>query len=223
MEHWRFFVAILILLLLLRPVHEYFTENDVNILERRIDGVESRTVALNNMYDSDKILDISNTIVGFDTTLKTLTDIKIEQKIAELHTKLNLLGTVQTDSSPSFQSTNPPPISLPLTSSTNYVAFTFTLPVGTWLVTANIVYIPTQISSLTTVDPAIGVAINPLPNTNSIPDINSIEFPRTVGRYSRFSVSTTIKVTNASTNQTVSIYGGNGKVQVTMKSTRIGF
>ena len=219
MEHWRFFIAILLLLILMRPVHEFFTENDANILDRRIDGVESTLDDLINMYDSDKILDISNAIIGFDTQLAQLTNIQIETKLAELNAKLALLGTVQTNTTtlnPNTNSTHMP------------VSYTFKLPVGTWRVTANIVYISADFYSSTAFDAQIGVAINPRPYNNvsgydSIQGFDHIEFPRTVGKYSRFSVSATIKVTDATTNQTLSIYDGNGTAYITIISTKIGF
>ena len=219
MEHWHFFIAILILLLLLRPVHEFFTEDDANVLDRRIGRVEPKTAILKSIYESNKILDISNAIIGFDTRIKKITDIKIRTKLADLNTKLALLGTVQTNTTtlnPNTNSTRMP------------VSYTFKLPVGTWRVTANIVYISADFYSSTAFDAQIGVAINPRPYNNvsgydSIQGFDHIEFPRTVGKYSRFSVSATIKVTDATTNQTLSIYDGNGIAYITIISTRIGF
>jgi hypothetical protein len=220
MEHWRFFVAILLLFILLRPVHEYFTENDMNIYDKRINISENKIDALNNVYDATRLLDISKNIMDLSSNITYLTELQIATQIATINTKIEKLGTVQTDASPAIDSNNA--ITLPRISSNNYVAYTFNLPVGTWLVTAHIVYISNQINSPTTVDPTIGVAFNPLPNTNSIPNINGITFPRTIGRWSRFSLSSTIKVTNTSTQQNISIYDGSGKVQVTVISTLIG-
>ena len=218
MEHWRFFVAILLLFILLLPIHEYFTENDANIFNQRISGLEDRTDSLNNVYDSNKLLDISKNITDVSLNITYLNNLQIETKLSDINTKINKLGTVMTFASPDLTTTTV--LTLPRTASNNYVAYTFTLPVGKWLVTANIVYAPTQLSSITTVDTAIGVAINP--SSPAIPDFNSISFPRTKDRYSRFSVSATITVTNATTPQNISIYEGAGKVKVTVICTQIG-
>ena len=230
MEHWRFFVAILLLLILLRPVHEYFTENDANIFGQRISTSEYRIDAINNVYDATRLLDISKNITDLSSNLTYLTELQIATKIALINTNLAKLGTVQTNATPKADSTvvseQPNIITLPRSAANNYVAYSFTLPVGIWFVTANIVYVSTNRDSPITTDPYISVAINPLPNTTptSVPSTNSITFPRTPGgRYSRFNVSATIVVTNATTTQNVSIYDGNGKVQVTVISTQIGF
>ena len=41
MEHWRFFVAILLLFILLRPVHEYFTEEQ---------SIYGRAIVIDNWF-----------------------------------------------------------------------------------------------------------------------------------------------------------------------------
>jgi hypothetical protein len=205
----------------MRPVHEYFTENDMNIYDQRINVSENKIAALNNVYDSTSLLDISKNIIDLSSNLTYLTNLQIATKLNEINTKIDQLGTVQTTST------------ITLTANTNSkqipVSYKFTLPVGTWLVIAHIVYISNQGNTSPTItDSQIGVAINPKPydnitGYNSIRDFQHVEFPRTGGRYTRFSVSATIKVTNPSTEQNVSIYDGDGTVKVTVISTLIGF
>jgi len=165
------------------------------------------------------MLDISNAIIGFDASFEKITDIKILTKISEVNAKLALLGTVQTNTTTLNPNTN---------SKTTPVSYTFKLRVGTWLVTAYVVYISSDSYNSTAFDAQIGVAINPRPYNNvsgyeSIQNFDHIEFPRTVGRYSCFTLSATIKVTDETTNQTLSIYDGNGTANITIVSTQIGF
>jgi len=64
MEHWRFFVAILILLILMRPVHEYFTEGDANRMDAEIASLKSQVSSLNSIFQPGLLLDISNALLG---------------------------------------------------------------------------------------------------------------------------------------------------------------
>ena len=219
MEHWRFFVAILLLLLLLRPIHEYFTEEDANRFGQRITGSENKIGDIKSVYESSRLSDISKNIIDLSSNLTPLTSLKIATKLAEIYMKLAKLGTVQTNTST---------ILAPTRSKQAPASYTFTLDVGTWLVTAYIVYISTDKDSPISVDSQIGVAINPLPydnitGYNSIQSFNHIEFPRTMGVDSRFSVSAVVKVSNPNTNQTISVFDGNGRVNLTVISRLIGF
>jgi hypothetical protein len=219
MEHWRFFVAILLLLLLMRPIHEYFSEDDAKRFGKNISESENRIDLLNRVHYSSKLSDISKNIIDLSSNLTILTRLQIATKIAELNTKLEKLGTVQT---------NTATILAPSRLKNAPASYTFNLPVGTWLVTAHIVYISAEKDSPSTNDPQIGVAINPKPydnvsGYNSIRVFDHVEFPRTVGKDTRFSVSAIVKVSEPTTNQTISVYDGNGEVKLNVISTLIGF
>ena len=219
MEHWQFFVAILILLFLLQPAQEYFTENDANTIGQRISEMEIKNASLNNVYDTNKLLDISSSLINLRSRITPLNSLQIAQSIATLQYKLSLLQQVRTNTTTLYA---------PTRSKEAPVSYTFYLPVGTWLVTADVVYIPADKYIGQNIDSQIGVAINPKPydnvsGYNSIRDFNHIEFPRTVGINSCFSVSATIQVSDANTIQTISVYDGNGIVKLNVISRQIGF
>jgi hypothetical protein len=69
MEHWRFFIAILILLLLMRPVHEYFTEDDAMQFGKDITNSENKIDSLNRVYYSSRLPDITTNLTSLSSKI----------------------------------------------------------------------------------------------------------------------------------------------------------
>jgi hypothetical protein len=198
MEHWRFFVAILILLLLMRPVHEYFTEDDANKLDQRMDGVEAKTDSLNNVYDSTKILDISRNLIDISLNISYLTNLQIATKLAALEAKLGDLGrTIIIEQKKVYITTE---------DGASYAEFL--LDKGTWIVNANITYVRTDLSGppgnrrvLATISKVKGgsnyAGFSELPGGNGFNGYAQMEIPQNAGRYNRFIISGIIPTNGA--------------------------
>ena len=200
MEHWRFYVAILLLLILLRPIHEYFTEDDANRMNAKISSLESQVNSLNSIYKPTLLLDISDTLIDIDTKLK----------------KLGKTYTVLAETRYDISNPKATPYNIP-----------FILPVGKWLVTAAIVYVPTNMGSDFNTDSQIAVGFNITDKASAgyvgLNNYDHLEVARLKDRYTRFSISANIDSTDANVDKYLNIWDANGAVYVTIFRTQIGF
>ena len=141
------------------------------------------------MYDSSKVLDIATNI----TNLKT--------QITDINTKLSKLG----------QRIAIPDKSVTITAANNYRGYTdFTLPIGTWNVSVNVIHTRHTDEAGTIVEDVIpgqvvAVCISDVPNNSTTGYVGfnenaHMEIPRSKGRYTRFMLTANL-ISNSSNSK----------------------
>ena len=202
MEHWRFFVAILLLLILLRPVHEYFTEDDANRMNSEIAILKSQVSSLN--------------------AISPKTPLQISQSIIDLSNNVNQLGTVVTP----INDVNTTFISDDLETSGSYTkGIEFNLTKGKWFVVATGTYSPSS-----RVNNYVFLSLHP--TIKAVKGDNYAGFNRssTIGyagnstNWIRYQLSLTINVTTENQKSYLNVYEATaGSIWVTITATKIGF